>query len=443
MIGLAASGAVARADEWVLRRLPTAAWGAGKSAAAAEDLVRELSSEVLAGLPEVAEVSRDEARRLLVGLGFCGSAVARFAVETGQEVEQAFGHLRVGRSACAFRRYYADLAEASGAGHPPRQAFASVVTWNAPTVVVSADGMPDVRIASAYGDGRTRTWTGTSDESNLWRLFKKSVALGAAANESLSPLISGEVEVESPEFVRRALLAAELIDRMREEMRSFTVRRPTGGGSMSVEVFMGEIRQYGVPWDPGAEAPSGPHEAEWLKRDMMLGQRSPEYVDQVRRRYPQLLEGDVRGVEDALRSPSLEQVVRRACLRHLSSDHDSGGSRRAQVLSGVLAVRAVHRAAGLCAAAHLGLARRFLFVPRRRSAPAGERPGLEVTAVANDAGITGMTESVVKRLTERRLEPVLDDVVGRAGEAELSQAQAALDRCTRPAVTIVDLSVNP
>ncbi|KOV80710.1 hypothetical protein ADL03_32030 [Nocardia sp. NRRL S-836] len=394
---------------------------------------------MLAELPEVAELSRDDVRRLLVGLGFCGSAVARFAVETGQEVEQAFGDLRAGRSGYAFRRYYADLAQASGAGHPPRQAFASIITWNAPTVVVSADGMPDTRIASAYSDGRTRTWTGTSDESNLWRLFKKSVALGAAANDSLSPLISGEVEVESPEFVRRALLATELIDRMREEMRSFTVRRPVGGGSMSVEVFMGEIRQYGVPWDPGTEAPSGPHEAEWLKRDMMLGQRSPEYVAQVRRRYPQLLEGDVRGVEDAIRSPSLEQVVRQACLHRLSSGHDS---RRTRLLSGVLAVRAVHRAAGLCAAAHLGLARRFLFVPRRRRAPAGERPDPEVTAVANDAGITGMTESVVKRLTERRLEPVLDDIAGRAGEAELGEAQAALDRYARPTVTIVDRRVG-
>ncbi|WP_434447432.1 hypothetical protein [Lentzea sp. E54] len=410
--------------------------------AAAEALVQELSSEVLADLPDVAEVSQDDVRRLLVGLGFCGSAVARFAVETGRDVEQAFGHLRVGRSAHAFRRYYADLAEASGAGHPPRQAFASIVTWNAPTVVVRADGMPDTRIASAYGDGRTRTWTGTTDESNLWRLFKKIVALGAAANESLSPLISGEVEVESPEFVQRALLATELIDRMRKEMRSFTVRRPTDSGAMSVEVFMREIRQYGVPWDPGAEAPSGPHEAEWLRRDMMLGQRSPEYVDQVRRRYPQLLAGEVRGVEDAIRSPCLEQVVRQACLQRLSPGNDSSHGRRTQLLSGVLAVRAVHRAAGLCAAAHLGLARRFLFIPQRRSAPAGERADLEVTAVNNDAGITGMTESVVRRLTDRRLEPVLEDVVGRAGGGEMSEAQAALDRYARPTVTIVDRSVD-
>ncbi|MEU6265430.1 hypothetical protein [Saccharopolyspora shandongensis] len=423
-------GVIKKVGEWTLERLPEATKRALDDDSVPSAFLAEIDSVVLTDLPDVVDLTQVEAQRLLVDLGFCGSAVARVATESGHDVAHLLGTLGVGAHRRTFRDYYADLATRSGVGHPPRQTFVSTITWNAPTIEVRVDDTVAATLPSVFDDQRTRTWTGTSDEASLWLLFKKCAGLGAVANVALAPVVFGDLPVDSPDAPGRLAVATAAMEEMQDQMRIFSMAGNRAGG-MSADVFIYGIRQFGVPWDDGAEAPSGPHEAEWIKRDVMLGLRSPNYLADVRRRYPMLLEPDVHAIEKAIGQPSLAEKLREAWRSDLRGEVDA--ATKARLAATTLAARSLWRATGRCSSAHLGLARKFLFSHLRKQARTSTSP----TAVSNDSGITGMTEQDVVRLAEQRMRGVFDDILRHVDPKSLVAAEAELGRRPSPACALV------
>ncbi|GIM95771.1 hypothetical protein [Paractinoplanes toevensis] len=366
------------------------------------DQVRE---ELLRYLPEVDGLDAEQAKQLVVRLGFVGASMARHHQEWNAggkaDPERAFDGLVVAER--PFREYFAALADRTGEGHCPRDSFASLVRWNVGTVEVRRGNELMAVLPGAFDDGRIRSYTGTPGEESFFLLVKQGEAVELAVNELLGPL--GEAPLLGDDAIDRVRAATGLIEAMRRLFIDFAARPPEQ--SMPAEHFLDVFRQFAVHWTRDDIPPSGALDPEALKRDFLLGIDLAGYDHHVRRLFPALLDGERQEIEKLMGRPTLPERL----LDEL--DLDEADLRTAPIaeLHGLIGhhpglvdwyrLLAAHaRAAG----AHLMLSKKFLFKPQRQrdDAGQGDRP-----LVSNRAGTTGMNEMFLERLTQARRDHTL------------------------------------
>jgi hypothetical protein len=285
--------------------------------------------------------------------------------ERPEALADEFSRLRVGPDGIGFVDYFTRLVRVTGTGHPPRDCYASLVRWNAPTAEVRLGGQRLAVLPGCFDDARIRTCTADPGEAAFFELLKKSEALELAANRILEPLSEGVVDILSPEAERRARMATILLMVLARLNHDFATRAAERGG-MRPDHFMDVFRQFAVHWEIGDVPPSGAQDPEFLRRDLLLGIAFPRYDLHLRRNFPALLE--------------TERMILRC--------HAMAG-----VWYRLLAANAK------IGAVHLLLAEKYLFKPQRArdGAGIGDRP-----LVSNRTGTTGMDESLLVRLARAR-----------------------------------------
>ncbi|HTJ69258.1 MAG TPA: hypothetical protein VL551_17105 [Actinospica sp.] len=409
-------------NAWTLAELPRLNRAVLAGSATPGQLGAELSRAVLEQLPRPEDFDAVQARRVLVLLGLAGASVARHHQEADvarkARPEESFGRLRVGPDADAFSDYFTRLAYMTGAGHPERDSYASLVRWNAPTTVVERDGVVLAELPGVFPDPRIRTYTDDPGEVAFFELLKKSEALEAAVNRALDPVADGAVDPLGPEGTARALDATRLMYALIRFNRDFAERGPERGG-LRTEHFMDVFRQFAVHWRVGDVPPTGAQDPEFLRRDFLLGIDFPDYGRHVRRVFPGLLAGEREVLErDMLREP-LPRTVLRALgtdaegLDRLTGDQIRGLLARAPALAAWYLLLSANAVFG---GVHLRLTEKYLFKPQRvrDAAGIGDRE-----LVSNRRGTTGMEEPLLVRLARARREHPLR-AVGRVPEREVA-----------------------
>jgi hypothetical protein len=110
---------------------------------------------------------------MIVDVGLIGASVGRHMQERDrtllQSPERAFDGVRVGRDGTSFLDYFGELAEASGTGHPARDALVSLVRWNVPAVRVRWQGETLESVPSVFDDGRIRSYVGNRPRGSCSR----------------------------------------------------------------------------------------------------------------------------------------------------------------------------------------------------------------------------------------------------------------------------------
>ena len=200
-------------NEWTLETLPALNRAVIAGEVPAGALTHELG-RLLERFPAPDTLDRAEAQQVLVHLGLAGASVARHYQEQdlARKVtpERAFETLAVGSWRIPFREYFAWAANSSGTGHYHRDAYASLVRWNAPATEVVWNGTRIAVLPSVFDDGLIRTYTGDHGEYVFFELLKRSEALELAVNDLIEPISAGAVEITSPEAVRRMRTATDL-----------------------------------------------------------------------------------------------------------------------------------------------------------------------------------------------------------------------------------------
>jgi hypothetical protein len=401
--------ALDRLERWSLVGLPQLNRSVLDGEVAAASLVATLRRFVLADLPAPERLTPREAQQLVVHLSFTGASVARHYQEAHPRhrdtPERAFAGLTVGPDKVPFRDYFARAAARTGTGHGDRDTYSSVVRWNTPTCEVRWAGGRIAVLPGAFDDGSIRTYTGDRGEQSFLELTKKCETLERGVNEALEPLSDGSVALDSYESACRVRLALVLMTVLHRLAADFS-RQPASVG-LRPDHFIDVFRQFAAHWRPGDIPPSGALDAESLARDLLLGLDMPGYRAHLRTLFPALLAGE-RTMLDALmdRRPLPEQALARlgldpaalaempvAALRDLVRAHPA--------LAGWYLLLYAHaRASG----AHLALAKKYLFGPARLR---GAKGIPDFGLVPREQGTTGMTESVLERLTRARHQHVL------------------------------------
>lgn len=414
---------VAAWRDWMVHGLPVLG---SRVTAGALHLAEYLAAvnHALRILPDTATVDRFEARRLLVELGICGSSVISYHQSLGKSGSDVFpayglGRLAVGASATPFRDYFAQIVEKSATGHPQRDAYASLILWNAPSTAVHWEGERVATIPSAFHDGATRSYTDQVGERQLIELFKRCQTLELAANNLLRPIwLGGAAELDRDEVATRFAGARRMLAAVRFLLLSF--RGGDERGSLSVSHFMSVFRQYAVHWDIGDVPPSGPQDIEFVIRDIMVGMLSRRYREHVIRIFPGLLSTEQAELSRCMTWPSLprvllDEIAMSATELHAQSDAD------------LASLVGRHPAIGECflfnkmsarvSAAHLALAKSYLYKHVEESPP-------ENMPVPNDRGITGLTESTLDTMNRKRRRHPLD-TIGRFSDATVAAMAGA------------------
>jgi hypothetical protein len=389
-------------------------------------LVAVLSGTVLSVLPPPEEITPEQARGALVGLGFAGAAVGRYYQERDPayraKPERAFDPLRVGPRRIPFLDYVARLAARTGAGHPARDSFVSLVRWNAPATEARWAGQRLVSVPSEFADGRTCTYTGDEGERRFFELAKLSETLEIAVNEQLQPLSDDASDLTSTQALLRVETACGLLAALRQINLDFVAARE--GGALSPDHFMDVLRQFAVHWRVGDLPPSGALDAEALKRDLLLGTGGADYERHLSGVFPALLEVD-------------RTAVSRLALRPLRLDRDALEAMPAAALAdlgrrcpALYAWYGLLDASARASAVHLMLAKRYLFNFNRvrERTLAGARPDPD-PVVPNDSGTTGMTEARLQELSGSRRDHCL---------RRLRQMRPAAGAPARPAALVPD-----
>ncbi|HEX5201749.1 hypothetical protein ACFQS1_30765 [Paractinoplanes rhizophilus] len=351
-------------------------------------------------LPAVDGLTAEQARQLVVRLGFVGASVARHYQEWNpggkESPERAFDGLEVdGRP---FREYFAGLAERTGCGHYGRDSYASLVRWNVGTLEVRRGPELMSVLPGVFDDGRIRSYTGTPGEERFFLLIKKSEAIELAVNDLLAPLSGDPAGLVTDEALERVRVATALIEAMRGLFLEFASLPP--GQSMPDEHFLDVFRQFAVHWTRDDIPPSGALDPESLKRDFLLGINLPGYDQQARRLFPALLDHERQALEELMARPTLPEQLLSELGIGPDEIPDAAGvvlGRHPGLADWYRLLAAHARAAG----AHLMLSKKFLFKPqhRRDLAGQGDRP-----LVSNRRGTTGMNETFLERLTRARQE---------------------------------------
>ncbi|GAB3655908.1 hypothetical protein GCM10027589_15290 [Actinocorallia lasiicapitis] len=396
-----AAASVDRLNEWSLRELP----GLNRAVFSGElrllDLVGRLRGELVA-LPEPESFGSADVRRLLVLLGFIGSSVARHRQEQDlslKEVpERSFASLPLGPGGTPFLDYYARLGAL--VGHPRRFCFASMVWWNMPEVEVFWEGRLVGGLPSVFADGAVRSYTGAVGEYRLMEINKKCGAVEEAVNRCLAPLHEGEVRASSEEGLGRLHQAAGLLDVVRALLQEFEERPP--GQGMDVDYFMDVQRQFDVHWEAADVPPSAAQDAEFLKRDLILGLDVPGYASQIQRMFPALLQVDrdaLLALADRVTLPEVvlgEVGLSAAGLAAMGRQELCAVVRRHPQVAACHLLGRVHAAVS---GVHVKITQKYLFAPtrRREEAGIGDNP-----LVSNLEGATGIGEERMKALTKAR-----------------------------------------
>jgi hypothetical protein len=365
-------------------------------------LPKRLGRFVLADLPEPEGLPVRQAQRLLVGLSFAGASAARHYQEQDHArtatPELAFAPLAAGTGRIPFLEYYARLARQLG--HYHRDSFVALVRWNVPTVEVCWQSERLAVLPGVFDGARVYTYAGDPGERAFFELTKQAEAVELAANLVLRPMSDGEVGLASAEAVRRLRLATVLLGVLRQLTSDFSQLPPDVG--LRPAYFIDVFRQFAAHWQLGDLPPSGAQDPEALKRDLLLGLDIPTLDRHVRRQLPALLAADradvltllgrppmpVRLLAELDLAPTALWAMPAAELRQTVRDHPA-------LAAWYLLLTGHARAA----AAHLAVAKKFLFRPAHARAAAGIP---DVGLVPRLAGTTGMTESVLDRLTQAR-----------------------------------------
>lgn len=357
----------------------------------------------LAGLPaDPQRCTPQDAQRLVVLLGMIGAGLGRHFQERDPQhrrrPEDAFT-LTAGAGAVPFLDYFAGLARQTGAGHPPRDAYASLTRWSLPESEVRWDGTRIAALPGVFADGAVRTYTGELDEVRFFELVKLSETLERAVNLTLAPLAEETVDVCGREALDRFGVAAELLDALRRRIAGFAALPAADG--LRTGHFMDVFRQFAVHWRPGDVPPSGALDPEAIERDFVLGVDPPGYRVHVERLRPGLLAPEWDRIGVVMDRPGLPALL---LARAVPGGDLAGRSPQAlRALLGACPALAglylVLRANARVSSAHLMLAKRYLFEPQR----ARDRTGAGDTGVvSNRRGTTGMDEAVLERLTRGR-----------------------------------------
>jgi hypothetical protein len=397
-----------RLEAWFRHELPRLNQAVLTDGAAPSTVANGVAA-MLPGLPDPATISAHEAQRLIIGLGLAGSSVARHFQEPDatrkKHPEQSFDGLYAGPYEQPFAAYFAALAARTGTGHCGRDAYASLVIWNVPTLRVRYRGHELAALAGVNDDGHILSYTGDPGETWFFELVKRGQTIELAANDQLAPLAAGHIGLTSPEGLRRVRLATTLLEALRLLFLEFA--SPTDGEGMEPRYFMDVFRQFAVAWQVGDIPPSGALDVDALKRDFLLGTADAPYRQHIQRIMPALLDQERADLDATIQAPALPVTLLRefgldpaglarldpAQLTALTHAHPAIGE-------WYLLLSAHARAAG----GHLALSKRFLFNPQRHRDETGIG---DKTLVSNRKGTTGMDESVLDRLTRMRREHVL------------------------------------
>lgn len=394
-----------RWNRWTLTELPglNRAILSGRETPGA--LTAGLRRDVLAELPAVEAFQPQDARRVVVLLGLAGASVARHYQEADisrkAAPERSFDALAVGRERTPFLAYFAELAAATGAGHPTRDCYASLVRWNAPETRVEVDGECVARVPGGFPGPEIRTYTGDPGEVSFFELLKKSEAFELAVNETLEPVASGAVDVRSPEAAARALDCARLMHALIRFNQDFAARPPERGG-LRAEHFMDVFRQFAVHWRAGDLPPTGAQDPEFIRRDLLLGIDFTGYPQQLRHIGPSLLAHERAMLERCLGRAPLPALVLRSLGLSATILAESPPERLgliAREYPQLAAWYALLAANAKFGAVHLMLTEKYLFKPQhdRDRAGVGDHP-----LVSNRRGTTGMAEPLLVQLTRAR-----------------------------------------
>ncbi|GGJ87377.1 hypothetical protein GCM10010123_16220 [Pilimelia anulata] len=382
--------------------------------AAPESLTDRFHADLVPLLPEPDGLPPLAARQLVVLLGLVGAAIARYRQERDPcPPEHSFEGVDLGGP--DFAEWFARIAERTGAGHPPRDSYTSLVRWNVPRCEVTWQGLELAAIDGCFPDNRIRTYTGAAGEESFFELVKQGETLERAVNLMLAPIASGELDFAGAETLCRLGTATALLDVLRRLLGDFPHLPPAT--RMTADQFMDIFRQFAVHWRTGDLPPSGAFDTEALQRDFLLGMGYPHYRDGVRRLYPGLLADERDELDVIMDRPSLPE-------RLLAGLGVPPGGLDALTPDGRDALVAAHpelipwfgllQAHARLSSAHLGLTKRMLFNPQRAREVA-ELAGNPV--VNNSTGTTGMTERYLLELTRHRRDHALlalrEAVVGR------------------------------
>jgi hypothetical protein len=373
------------------------------------DFARELTGEVLLGLPAPEVFSAPQARQLVVLLGLAGASVGRHYQEEDAAHRatpaQAFAHLVVGAAGTPFRDYFAQLADRTDTGHCHRDTFASLVRWNLPTSEVHWEGARIAVLPSVFDDGQIRTYTGTPDEMRFFELLKLSETLELAVNATLLPLSDGTVDLLGENALRRVALAVALMTALRRLSTIFAALPPEDG--LRPDYFLDVFRQYAVPWEAGDIPPSGALDPEWIQRDLLLGLPFGGHRTHIRHLLPALLDTERAAVLRLMSRASLPELALRALGLDpaMLAELPPAGRRQLAARHPILvALYLLLNAHARMSGVHLRLSKKFLFDPQRQREDAGlGDPGV----VSNRQGTTGMDERYLDSLTKARHRHVL------------------------------------
>lgn len=299
-------------NDWTLRRFRELNGSILAGRTRPEELVRELNERVLPRLPGDPRTLRSHrARKLLVHLSLFGASVARHLQQRHPGLRstpaQSLTVLVAGELRRPFLRFFTELAEASGTGHPHRDSYASLVRWNAPTVRVQWAGEQLAVLDGAFSDSAVRTYTAAADEVSLLMLLKKCEAVELVANELLEPICCGGIRPDGGEARQRVRAAATMLAVVHRLLLDFGAGSDAGSGTGRC---LDEFLRFPVHWRPGDIPPSRVLSGiEYLKRDFLLGIDCPGYADHVRRVFPGLLAPERQALAELMGRPTLPELV--------------------------------------------------------------------------------------------------------------------------------------
>ncbi|MEU7768748.1 hypothetical protein AB0B25_27070 [Nocardia sp. NPDC049190] len=379
-----------------------------------------LANQALADLPSADGNDPHTARRLIVELGIIGSSVVCYNHRENLDVARRDpGHsleaLRVGATGTPFRAYFRGLIARSGTGHPNRDAYASLIRWNAPEMTAYRGDSRLCTVPSVFDDGRIRTYTAEIGETLIIELFKRCETLELAANEVLQPIWAGGTSTMGrDELAERFATARLMLAGVRRLFLNFHLGDERG--ALSVDHFVDVFRQYAIHWDHDDVPPSGPQDIQFILRDLMTDIQLPSFKRHVERIHAGLLAEERQVVTDAAARPSLPRVLLDEAglstvdLATMSDSELASALRRCPALGECYLYLELN---ARLSAAHLMVAKKYLYKPNRQRDAAVPAP------VPNDKGITELTESALDLLNRARRDHVMT-AIGRWRTAEVA-----------------------
>ncbi len=397
---------VEQIDNWIVAALPRLNRAVLDKQLTIEDLVVRANHRVLHTAPIPEELTPLQAKQLVVDIGLLGASIGRHRQESNLELlrtpQSSFLSLVASQDNIPFLDYMRRLAQRTHTGHPSRDAYASLVRWNVPTIEVKWQGQVLGHNHSVFTNNVVRTYTGNQGEELFLILLKKAEALEASVNELLYPIVSGSVQVNSSHALEATILATTLLDAVHQINLEFTAKDEFGQHIFETAHFMDILRQFAIHWTAGDSPPSGAQDPEFIKRDFYLGYQFTGYTKHVYKIFPALLAPERNALEQAMRLPNIPSLL--ASLIGIDAAIFANGS-PAQLLQlavdypCVIPYFFLMQANGRVASSHLMLTKRFLFKPMRER----ERRNIpDSPLVSNRAGTTGMLENLLEALAKPR-----------------------------------------